>query len=92
MWIVAPACWLLLVAGAVGSAIASKDWPTRLVLAGVAAGGLAVLFFVHPPGETNYGAAPGYWGDMIVPTTLACVPLAFAWVSAVREGSQTPAS
>jgi len=48
------------------------------VLAGVAVGGLTVLFFVHPPGWSGAGAVPGYWGDIVMPTVLASVPLAFA--------------
>ena len=69
--------------GMYGGAIA-RDWPTRAMLAGVAVGGVVALFLVHPPGWSG-SSAPGYWGDIVMPTVLACVPLAFARRAGVRR-------
>ena len=80
-----PVMALLLLLGMIGGAIAPRDWPSRVMLAGLAVGGPVVLYFAHPPGWSASHAAPGYWGDIVMPTVLACAPLAFVWLSAVRR-------
>lgn len=77
---VTPAVWFVLALGVIGSMVAPADWPSRIMLAGVATGGPLVLLVAHPPGWTAVGVAPGYWGDIAMPTIFACVVLAFARV------------
>ena len=83
--LVLPVAALLLVFGMLGSVTAPRDRATWVVLAGVALGGPLALMVVHPPGWTASAAAPGYWGGIIWPTLLTCVPLAFVWVARRRK-------
>ena len=84
-WLVPWLAGLLVALGIIGSVLAPKDLPSRVMLTGVALGGPLVLLLLHPPGWAHYGAAPGYWGDLVIPTTLACVPLVFAALASVRR-------
>jgi hypothetical protein len=88
-WVLPAVCWVLLALGAFGSVIASRDLPTRVVLGGVALGGPLALVFVHPPGETTTGVAPGYWGDMVIPVTWACTSLALTWLASRQAAENT---
>jgi len=83
-WLASSAVWALVVLGMVGSLVGPKDRASRVVLAGVALCGPLVLLLVRPPGWSSYGA-PGYWGDLVIPATLACVPLALARVRGIRR-------
>ena len=82
--------WIFVVLGMAGSVLAPKDLPSRLMLGGVALVGPLALALLHPPGWATYGV-PGYWGDLFIPTTLACVPLAFAALSGVRREADAAA-
>ena len=84
MWLVAGAAWLLVVLGMAGSLIGPRDRASRVMLAGTALLGPLVLLALHPPGWATYGA-PGYWGDLVMPTALACMPLAFVWLRDIRR-------
>jgi hypothetical protein len=84
MWVVAGFGAIFVILGMIGSVLAPKDLPTRLMLGGIALAGPLVLLAVRPPGTATYGA-PGYWGDLVIPTTLACVPLAFALLPGVKR-------
>lgn len=88
-WFVAGAAWLLLALGMIGSVLAPKDLPSRMALMGVCLGGPLVLLVLRPPGWATYGA-PGYWGDLVTPTILACVPLAAVWLAAARAEAPAP--
>ena len=79
MLIGTPVIWLMLLLGIVGAVVAPRDWPTRIMLAGVVLGGSLVMVFAHPPTMAP-GPAPGYWGNIFMPAAFACVPLAFARV------------
>lgn len=69
--------WLVVVLGMIGAGVAARDWPSRIALWGVALGGPLALFFFRPPGVSTYGL-PGYWGDVVMPTIVASVPLVIA--------------
>jgi hypothetical protein len=84
MWLVTAAVWVLVVLGMVGSVVAPHDRISRVMLVGTALLGPLVLLALHPPGWATYGV-PGYWGDLVMPTTLACVPLAFVALRDVRR-------
>jgi len=88
-WFAPAVAWLLLALGMVGSALAPRDLPTRIALMGVCLGGPLVLLVLRPPGWSTYGV-PGYWGDLIAPTILACAPLAAVWLAAARDGVASP--
>ena len=69
--------WLILALGTVGGVVGPRDWPRRVLLGGVTVGGAVALFCLHP--NTVAGAPiPGYWGYVVLPTVVACVPLALA--------------
>jgi hypothetical protein len=91
-WLNPAVMWILVALGIVGALSASSDRATRLVLAGVAIGGPAVLLIVHPPGVTIDGFASGYWGRLVTPTVLACVPFAYVAVTRWLEREKAPAA
>jgi hypothetical protein len=74
--------WAMLALALAGSWFASRRPPVRWMLIGCVAGGAVALFFLRPEGHSAIaGIQPGYWGDIVLPVMLACVPLAFAWLS-----------
>jgi hypothetical protein len=69
---------LVFALAAVGSLVAGRDMRVRLVLGGCVVGAGTILCFFHSPGTTGLaGVAPAYWADIVLPTVLACAPLAF---------------
>ena len=85
-WLIMGVVWVLVLLGMAGSVLAPRDLPTRVMLSGAALVGPLVLLALHPPGSATYGV-PGYWGDLVMPTTLACVPLAFVWLRDVGRNT-----
>ncbi len=88
--------WMWLAFAALGSLAAPRDWPSRVALAGVVIGGALVLSLFHPTGINNSaaGLACGYWGNTVLPTLLASVPLALTLVpgaAAARHARTGPA-
>jgi hypothetical protein len=71
--------WAVLALAVVGSLVGPRERASRALLGACVLGGVACLFFLRPPGVVDaLGTVPGYWGDLVLPTMLACVPLAFA--------------
>ena len=83
-WYAAWFAWILVVAGMIGAMLAPRDGASRVMLVGAAVIGPLALLALHPPGWATYGV-PGYWGDLVLPTTLACAPLAFIMLPGVRR-------
>jgi hypothetical protein len=68
--------------------LAPKDLPSRLMIGGVALCGPLVLLVLRPTGWATYGV-PGYWGDLVIPTTLACAPLALVALAGIGRDALT---
>ncbi len=88
-WVLPWFAWVFVLLGMAGSVLAPKDLPSRVMIVGVAVVGPLALLLLHPPGWATYGV-PGYWGDLFIPTTLACVPLAFAALPGVKREKADP--
>ncbi|HEX9094451.1 MAG TPA: hypothetical protein VF902_10785, partial [Coriobacteriia bacterium] len=77
--VVPPVAWALLALAALGVTIVRGPLAMRLHLASVVAGGALLLALFHPPGSSNVaGLVPAYWVFLVMPSMLACVPLALA--------------
>jgi len=77
--------WVVWSLGIVGGLLAPRDVPRRLLLGGITAGGSAALFFLHAPAVL--GQVPGSWGFVVLPTVVACTPLAFAKIFALSAAA-----
>jgi hypothetical protein len=77
--------WVVALVAMAGALLAPRDRAARLVLAAAAVAGPALLLFVYPSGVDLSGLAPSYWADVVVPTLLACVPLALALLPDARR-------
>lgn len=63
----------------------------RVALAVATLGGTAILMLVTAPEATAPGKLPtGYWGMIILPAVLACVPLVVSRIRAVRAAERLP--
>lgn len=89
-WWAASMAWVVWALGLVGSVIAPRDLPRRVLLGSVAVGGSVALFFLHPWAAPGF-PVPGYWGHVVLPTVVACAPLAFARVPSLRSSRRTAA-
>lgn len=75
--------------GLLGSLVATRDTEKRFVLVAVAVGGTLAVSFLGPSGAVGeLGLTPAHWVAVVMPTVLACVPLAFT--PFVRERGETP--
>jgi hypothetical protein len=84
VWPLAAGC----VAGALGLAGAvfgPKERLQRLAMATLVGGGMLVVCFFRPNGITSLGVPVGYWSEIYIPTMVACIPLALAWMPGARR-------
>lgn len=78
--------WVLWALGTVGAVAVARDWATRVLLGGVAVGGALVLLVFHPAG-TQGALVASYWGNIVLPTVVACCMLPFARIPYFRAES-----
>jgi len=76
--------WIVWLLGVIGGVVGPRDWPRRVLLAGATLGGSLALLLLHPHGVLVDGLPPGYWGELVLPTLLACSALTFAWVAGLK--------
>lgn len=84
------AAWAIVAAGCVGAVVGTRNRGATVMAGGVTIGGAIVYLLVHPIGAQVDGLPPAYWGDVILPTMIACAPLCFALVPWMRRSPQTP--
>jgi len=76
--------WIVWLLGVIGGVVGPRDWPRRVLLAGATLGGSLALLLLHPHGVLVDGLPPGYWGELVLPTLLACSALAFARIAGLK--------
>ena len=78
MW----AAWAL---GVVGALAVEAGRAERMLLGLAVVGGTAVLAVAHSAaGPSGSGQVPGFWGMVVIPSVLACVPLVLSRLGAGR--------
>lgn len=80
-----PIAWALIGLGLLGAVLAPRTRSERIALLTTVVGGAIVLALFHPPGTGVGGLPPGYWADLVLPSILACVPLALLVVPSTRS-------
>ena len=73
-----------------GALIIEGDLGTRVTLGLTCAAGVALLAIVRAPGVNADSVLAGYWGMVVVPTALACFPLAFSRLDVARAETARP--
>ena len=83
--------WVIVVSGAVGAVLAPRDGSRRALVAGIGLGGVVALVFFHPAGKLwGGGLPPSYWGQLVMPSVIACATLPLsrvAWTARRRGRS-----
>jgi hypothetical protein len=79
-----PVAVIVAVAAVVGAAMAPHDRCMRFALTAVTGGGWLALVVLRPPGAAESGLPPSYWIDVVLPSVLACAPLALVLVPGAR--------
>jgi hypothetical protein len=77
--------WVAAASGLVGAIVGPRERLQRLMTATLVGGGMLVVLFLRPTGSTSTGAPVGYWSEIYVPTMVACIPLALAWLPGARR-------
>ena len=73
-----------------GGVLAAVRFPrARIPLGAVAVAGPLLLAVVYPSGTSLTGNATSYWADVVMPTTVACLPLLLVATRA-REARRAP--
>jgi hypothetical protein len=71
------ASWVVWGLGVLGGVAGPWDRARRVLLGAAVLGGSAVLFLMHPTAAPG-ARVPGYWGFVVLPTVIACAPLALS--------------
>lgn len=77
--------WVAAAFGAAGAVFGPRDRLERLMTTALVGGGMIVVAFLRPNGSTSTGAPVGYWSEIYIPTMVACIPLALAWLPGARN-------
>jgi hypothetical protein len=77
--------WVAAAAGLAGAVFGPRGRLERLMSATLVGGGMLAVLFLRPNGSTSTGAPVGYWSEIYVPTMVACIPLALAWLPGARR-------
>lgn len=82
--------WVAAALGLAGALLGPKERLQRLALGAFVGGAMLAMCFLHPIGSTSQGVPPGYWSEIYVPTMVACIPLALAWLPGARRDEDEP--
>lgn len=75
------AAWAVIVFAAIGSLVGPRERTSRFVIGVCVVAGELLLLVLYPTGNWGTsGLPPGYWADVMIPTLLACAPLALTLV------------
>lgn len=72
--------------GLAGPLVPRMDRARRALLVSVVTGGMVLSLLVRAPSFSATGGLVNTWGALLLPATLACVPLAFARLPRARRG------
>jgi hypothetical protein len=77
--------WIAAALGLIGAVLGPRERLQRLMPAVLVGGGMAIVILLRPNGITSTGAPVGYWSEIYMPTMVACIPLALAWLPGARN-------